>query len=96
VSSEFDNVPTHKDWFLMVQLIETAPQQFAASPDFAAEPTLKVDLCWKCGPRRAETCDGSEVREPRLKIFCECPRANTPPPIPADALLDGPFDLEIW
>src|SRR5688572_26500774 len=93
-----DNAPTRKEWRIhnVMLLVDTAPEQFASYPDFMEEKTLECQLCWKCGPRDAQTSDGTKVREPRLAIFCECPRPSRPPPIPADALCDSPFDMEIW
>src|SRR5688500_5630293 len=75
-----DNAPTRKEWRIhnVMVLVETAPEQFASSPDFMEEKTLEVQLCWKCGPRDAQTSDGTKVREPRLAIFCECPDRRVP------------------
>lgn len=101
MSEDFESkVPTRKTWFVpVVVLVETSQAQYATTPDFAAEATLELELCWRCGPRLVETYDGTRVREPRLKIHCTCGR---PPPIPADAM-KSPFDdegepmiLEVW
>ena len=95
---EFEKVDTRKDVVgpTMV-VVPTKDTQFQVSPDYWDEPTVELEFCWKCGPRTF--VDGSDrIREPRLAIFCECntPKQKGPPPIPADALVSGPFDDLEW
>ena len=89
---EFEKIDTLRDKQPVVVVIPTRNTAFEVSSDFWDEPTQDLPLCWKCGPRTF--ADGNDqVREPRLAIFCECnDRPKGPPPIPAAALVWGPFD----
>lgn len=68
-----DTKPTITFGYVM-DALEVCP--FPVAPDFAEERTMELELCWQCGPRFFEDGD-DRVREPRLKIFCECPNPDT-------------------